>query len=321
MKNPRVIFAGTPEFARASLSALVANGIVPVAVLTQPDRPAGRGKRITASPVKQFAEEHGIKVMQPATLREQTAADALAAREPDLLIVAAYGLLLPQNVLDIPKSGCLNVHASLLPRWRGAAPIQAAILAGDRQTGISLMAMTAGLDCGPVFAAAAIDIGDDETAGELHDRLAVLGGELLVEKLDDILSGTLSAVEQDDAEASYAGKINKQDAQLDWSQDADTLARHVRAYDPVPGAFFFVADDAAASTGSSIRVKCWRGSAVADVRGAPGTVIESGSDGVIVACGEGGLRLEALQLPGKRRVPAREFLQQLDLNGRVLLQA
>ena len=325
MKNPRILFAGTPEFARASLSALVANDIVPVAVLTQPDRPAGRGKRITASPVKRFAEQHEIPVMQPATLREQAAADALAACEPDLLIVAAYGLLLPQNVLDIPTSGCLNVHASLLPRWRGAAPIQAAILAGDRQTGISLMAMTAGLDCGPVFGTAAIDIGDDETAGELHDRLAALGGEFLVEKLDDILGGTLLAVEQDDAEASYAGKINKQDAQLDWSQDADALARHVRAYDPVPGAFFLVDDDVATDktmrTGSSIRVKCWRGSTVKDVRGAPGTVIESGRDGVIVACGKGGLRLEELQLPGKRRVPAREFVRQLDLNGRVLPQA
>jgi methionyl-tRNA formyltransferase len=229
--------------------------------------------------------------------------------------------LLPQNVLDIPTSGCLNVHASLLPRWRGAAPIQAAILAGDRQTGISLMAMTAGLDCGPVFATTAVDIGADETAGELHDRLAVLGGSLLVEKLDDILNGTLSAVEQDDAEASYAGKINKQDARLDWSQDAETLARHVRAYDPVPGAFFFVADDAATSTDSLIRIKCWRGSAVPHVRGAPGEVLESGRDGVIVACGDGGLRLEELQLPGKRRAPAREFLQQFDLNGRVLPQA
>ena len=318
MKNPRVIFAGTPEFARASLSALVAHGIVPVAVLTQPDRPAGRGKRMTASPVKRFAEQHEIPVLQPATLREQTAADALAALAPDVLIVAAYGLLLPQNVLDTPTSGCLNVHASLLPRWRGAAPIQAAILAGDRQTGISLMAMTAGLDCGPVFATAAIDIGDDETAGQLHDRLAALGGKFLVEKLDDILNGTLPAVGQDDAEASYAGKISNQDARLDWSKDADELARHVRAYDPVPGAFFLVADDAATSADSTIRVKCWRGSAVRHVRGAPGTVLESGRDGVIVACGDGGLRLEELQRPGKRRAPAQQFLQQLDLNGRVL---
>ena len=318
MKNPRVIFAGTPEFARASLSALLARGIVPVAVLTQPDRPAGRGKRVTASPVKRLAEQHEIPVMQPATLRDEAAADALAACEPDLLIVAAYGLLLPQNVLDIPAAGCLNVHASLLPRWRGAAPIQAAILAGDRQTGISLMAMTAGLDCGPVFATAAIEIGDNETAGELHDRLAVLGGELLVEKLDDILNGTLSAVAQDDAKASYAGKISKQDARLDWTKDADTLARHVRAYDPVPGAFFFVADDATPSADGLIRIKCWRGSAVPHARGAPGEVLECGRDGVIVACGNGGLRLAELQLPGKRRAPAREFLQQLDLNGRVL---
>ncbi|MGB5510527.1 MAG: methionyl-tRNA formyltransferase [Woeseiaceae bacterium] len=318
MKNPRVIFAGTPEFARASLSALVANGIVPVAVLTQPDRPAGRGKRVTASPVKRFAEQHEIPVMQPATLRDQAVADALIALEPDLLIVAAYGLLLPQNVLDIPTSGCLNVHASLLPRWRGAAPIQAAILAGDRQTGISLMAMTAGLDCGPVFATAGIDIGDRETAGDLHDRLAVLGGKLLVEKLDDILSGTLSAVEQDEAKASYAGKIDKQDARIDWSKDAKALARHVRAYDPVPGAFFFVADDAATSADGSVRIKCWRGSALLQVRGTPGEVLESGRDGIIVACGDGGLRLEELQLPGKRRAPAREFSQQLDLNGRVL---
>ena len=273
---------------------------------------------MTASPVKRFAEQHEIPVMQPATLREQAAADALVAFEPDLLIVAAYGLLLPQNVLDIPTSGCLNVHASLLPRWRGAAPIQAAVLAGDRQTGISLMAITAGLDCGPVFATAAIDIGDDETAGDLHERLAALGGKLLVEKLSDILNGTLSAVEQDDAKACYAGKINKQDARLDWSKDADTLARHVRAYDPVPGAFFFVTDDAATSTDSSIRIKCWRGSAIADVHGAPGEVLESGREGVIVACGDGGLRLEELQRPGKRRAPAREFVQQLDLNGRVL---
>jgi len=318
MKNPRVIFAGTPEFARASLSALLARGIVPVAVLTQPDRPAGRGKRVTASPVKRLAEQHEIPVMQPATLRDQTVADALVACEPDLLVVAAYGLLLPQNVLDIPAAGCLNVHASLLPRWRGAAPIQAAILAGDRQTGISLMAMTAGLDCGPVFATAAIDIGDNETAGELHDRLAVLGGELLVEKLDDILNGTLSAVDQDDAKASYAGKINKQDARLDWTKDADALARHVRAYDPVPGAFFYVADVSAPSAAGLIRIKCWRGSAVPHASGAPGEVLECGRDGVIVACGDGGLRLEELQLPGKRRAPAREFLQQLDLNGRVL---
>lgn len=319
MTNPRVIFAGTPAFALASLSSLLAAGIVPVTVLTQPDRPAGRGKRLTASPVKQFAEEHGIRVMQPPTLREQRIADELAALEPDVLIVAAYGLLLPQNVLDIPRHGCLNVHASLLPRWRGAAPIQAAILAGDRQTGISLMAMTAGLDCGPVFATAAIDIGDEETAGELHDRLATLGGALLVEKLADILAGDVEAAEQDEALTTYAGKIDKQDARIDWSGDADVLARSVRAYNPVPGAFFFVRDESTVANGDGLRIKCWRARVrSAATTAAPGTVLECNRDGIVVACGNDALQLDELQLPGRRRVSAHEFLQQLDLSGRVL---
>jgi len=318
MTNPRVIFAGTPDFALASLSALVETGIVPVAVLTQPDRPAGRGRRLTASPVKQFAELHDINVLQPRTLREQSVADELAALEPDVMIVAAYGLLLPQNVLDIPGHGCLNVHASLLPRWRGAAPIQAAILAGDRKTGISLMAMTAGLDCGPVFATAEVGIDDAETAGELHDRLAVLGGKLLVEKLEDILRGDVEAIEQDDSAATHAGKIKKQDARLDWSQDAETVARCVRAYNPVPGAFFFVDDDSSGEGGDGLRVKCWRARAVVARGAASGSVLECSRDGILVACGDGALRLDELQLPGRRRVPAREFAQQLDLRGRVL---
>lgn len=319
MTNPRVIFAGTPAFALASLSALVAAGIVPVAVLTQPDRPAGRGKRMTASPVKQFAEQHGILVMQPPTLREPCIADELAALEPDVMIVAAYGLLLPQRVLDIPGHGCLNVHASLLPRWRGAAPIQAAILAGDRQTGISLMAVTAGLDCGPVFATAAIDIGADETAGELHDRLAELGGTLLVGKLADILAGRVEAAEQDEALTTYAGKIDKEDARIDWSQDADVLARCVRAYNPVPGAFFFVNDAKARESGAPLRIKCWRArTGPATTTAAPGTVLECNRDGITVACGNDALQLDELQLPGRRRVSAHEFSQQLDLSGRVL---
>jgi len=318
MKNPRVIFAGTPDFALASLSALVEAGIVPVAVLTQPDRPAGRGKRMTASPVKQFAERHGINVLQPPTLRDPGVVEELAALEPDVMIVAAYGLLLPQDVLDIPRHGCLNVHASLLPRWRGAAPIQAAILAGDPETGISLMAMTAGLDCGPVFATAAVSIGPDETAGELHDRLAVLGGELLVAKLEDILCGAAEAVEQDDAKTTYAGKINKQDARLDWTQDADQVARSVRAYNPVPGAYFFVDDESSAANSDGLRIKCWRAEAIAAAGGPPGAVLECSQGGIIVACGNGAVRLDELQLPGRRRAPAREFTQQLDLSGRVL---
>ena len=310
MKNPRVIFAGTPEFALASLSALVEADIRPAAVLTQPDRPAGRGRRMTASPVKRFAEAQGIPVMQPRTLRDEGVVAELRALEPDVMIVAAYGLILPQNVLDIPTRGCINVHASLLPRWRGAAPIQAAILAGDETTGVCLMSMTAGLDSGPVFVAASLAIAADETAGELHDRLATLGGETLVAKLDGILEKRITAVPQDESAATYAGKIKKQDAHLDWTQSAGDLERRIRAYNPVPGAFFF-ADE-------SLRVKCWRAVCIADFDAKPGTVVASGPDGIDVACGSAGLRLLELQLPGKRRVRAREFANQFDLVGREL---
>ena len=310
MKDPRVIFAGTPDFALASLSALVKAGFAPVAVLTQPDRPAGRGKRMTASPVKRFATERGIPVMQPTTLRDEGIVNELQALEPDVMIVAAYGLILPQNVLDIPGRGCVNVHASLLPRWRGAAPIPAAILAGDETSGVCLMAMTAGLDCGPVFASASLAISADETAGELHDRLAKLGSELLVAELGDILDKKITAVPQDESAATYAGKIQTRDARLDWSQSASDLARCVRAYSPVPGAFFFVDE--------SLRVKCWRAVGITEIDAAPGTVVASGPDGIDVACGSGGLRLLELQLPGKRRVEAREIANQLDLIGREL---
>jgi len=320
MNNPRVIFAGTPEFALASLSALVESGITPCAVLTQPDRPAGRGKRLTESPVKRYAAARGIPVLQPITLRDQRAADEVAAFEPDVLIVAAYGLILPQNVLDIPLAGCLNVHASLLPRWRGAAPIQAAILAGDEKTGISLMEMTAGLDCGPVYATSELQIGEQETAGELHDRLALLGGELLVTHLEDILSGRLKASEQDEAQASYAGKITKQDAELDWSRSAASLLRCVRAYNPVPGAYFFVRQQSAHQPDERepLRIKCWRATVVRKSDGQPGTVLQCDRDRFVVACAEDALAIEELQLPGKRRGPVHEIAQHLDLEGQTL---
>ena len=304
----RIVFAGTPDFALASLTALVEGGRKPVAVLTQPDRPAGRGKKLTASPVKQYAIEQGIPVQQPVTLRDEQAAAHLAKLEPDVLIVAAYGLILPQAVLDIPKHGCLNVHASILPRWRGAAPIQAAILAGDAQTGISLMAMTAGLDCGPVFHIEALDIGAEETAGELHDRLAALGGEALVSHLDAILDGDLEAVPQDEEQATYAPKIDKQDARIDWSLAAHESVRRIRAYNPFPGAYCFHGDT---------RIKVWRASAI-DGQAEAGRVLQCDHEAVVVACGEGALRLEELQLPGKRRAPAREFAGQLDITGRRL---
>ena len=304
----RIVFAGTPDFALASLRALVEAGRKPVAVLTQPDRPAGRGKKLTASPVKQYAERHGIPVQQPVTLRNEEAAAELAALEPDILVVAAYGLILPQAVLDIPRHGCLNVHASILPRWRGAAPIQAAILAGDTTTGISLMAMTAGLDCGPVFHIDELDIGSGETAGELHDRLATLGGEALVAHLDAILADEIEAVPQDETRATYAPKIDKQDARIDWATRASEAARRIRAYNPFPGAYCFHGDT---------RIKVWRARAV-DGQAPAGTVLQCDRDAVVVACGEGALRLEELQLPGKRRAAAREFAGQLDLNGQRL---
>ena len=229
MAEPKLLFAGTPEFARASLSAMLDAGFRPQAVLTQPDRPAGRGKKLRPGAVKVYAMEHGIDVLQPATLRDDVAVAELGALTPDVIVVAAYGLILPRAVLDIPAFGCLNVHASLLPRWRGAAPIQAAILAGDEKTGITLMKITEGLDCGPVYTAAELTIGEQETAGELHDRLALLGGETLVANLDAIISGQIEAVAQDENGATYAPKVTKADAELDWQLSADDLWRRVRA--------------------------------------------------------------------------------------------
>ncbi len=308
MTSPKIIFAGTPDFALASLQALVAAGYEPCAVLTQPDRPAGRGKQLTASPVKTFAEAQGIPVLQPATLRDEEPVKMLADLQPDIMIVAAYGLILPQAVLDVPRAGCLNVHASLLPRWRGAAPIQAAILAGDSQTGVCLMQMEAGLDTGPVFACAPVDIGAHESAGELHDRLAAAGGELLVTHLEDILAKGLEATPQDDAHATYAPKIRPADAQLDWQLDAAELERMVRAYDPVPGAWFMAGDE---------RTKC-RDARQVDGDAAPGTVLAAGPEGIVVACGQGALRLGTLQRPGKRAVTAAEYAAQIDLSGRQL---
>lgn len=310
MNDKRIVFAGTPAFALASLQAMVEAGIRPVAVFTQPDRPAGRGKKLTASPVKQYALEQGIDVLQPASLRNEDAAQQLADLQPDLMVVAAYGLILPQQIIDIPEHGCVNVHASLLPRWRGAAPIQAAILAGDDETGISLMSMNAGLDTGPVYVREAVQIGDEETAGELHDRLAWLGGHALVSYLPGILSGDLVAEEQDETQSCYAHKIDKAAAKLDWQLSAVQLARVVRAYNPVPGSRFEY---------DNLLIKCWEADAIAGTDVAPGTVISSSRDGVIVACGDGALRMKVLQRPGKKRVNAQQFSEQLDLTGRCLL--
>lgn len=302
-----MVFAGTPAFALASLHALVAGGIRPVAVYTQPDRPSGRGRKLTASPVKQYALEEDLPVCQPLSLRDAAAQAELAACRPDVIVVAAYGLIFPQAVLDLPRHGCINVHASALPRWRGAAPIQAAILAGDKQTGISLMQMEAGLDSGPVFVTETLTIGSDETAGELHDRLAHLGGELLAANLDDILAGRIPAVPQDADKATHAGKIRTDDAVIDWRRPAAELSRLVRAYNPVPGTRFTVNGEL---------VKCWRATAV-DGDGEPGVVLAAAADGIDVACADGTLRLQELQRAGRNRGPAQALASLLPAGTRL----
>ncbi|MDH3266659.1 MAG: methionyl-tRNA formyltransferase [Gammaproteobacteria bacterium] len=309
MTNPRIIFAGTPDFAVASLAALLAAGMQPCAVLTQPDRPAGRGKQLTPGPVKKLALQHELPLLQPATLRDDAVVEVLAALQADIMIVAAYGLILPQRVLDLPRAGCVNVHASLLPRWRGAAPIQAAILAGDKETGASLMSMDAGLDTGPVFASRPVEIGSHETAGALHNRVAAAGAALLVTHLCDIVAGRMPARQQDETKASYAAKIQTTDAAMDWQQPAVQLGRMVRAFNPTPGAWFMLGEE---------RIKCWQARTVAATGAAPGTVIGANADGIVVACGDGALRLESLQRPGKRAVSAREFAAQLDVVGQQL---
>lgn len=303
----RLVFAGTPAFALASLRGLVAAGRSPVAVLTRPDRPAGRGRKLRAGPVKQYAEQLGIPVLQPETLGDADAVARIREFSPDALIVAAYGLLLPRAVLDLPPSGSLNVHASLLPRWRGAAPVQAAILAGDRETGISLMQMEEGLDSGGVYAQQALTIGAAETAGELTERLATLGAELLQAKLDDILGGRLQARPQDVQQVTCAAKPGRDDPRLDWTLPARTLCRRVRAFNPVPGAWFEFAGE---------RVKCWSAEPADATGETPGQVLGVSKSGIDIACGEASLRVLELQRPGRGRVSAREFADQTALGGR-----
>ncbi len=307
--SPRLIFAGTPGFALESLRAMTEGGFRPLAVMTQPDRPAGRGRKLQASPVKQYALTAGITVMQPESLRAPLVYSQLAALQPDAIVVAAYGLLLPPDLLRLPKRGCINVHASMLPRWRGAAPVQAAILAGDAETGISLMNMEEGLDSGPVYAQQALKIGADETAGELLDRLARLGGELLLQHLAAILDGQLAAVPQDPGKVTSAGKFKPGDARLDWQRPASELSRRLRACNPVPGAWFEVDGE---------RIKCWSGVALEEDGNAPGMVLAVTRDGVDIACGQGVIRLTSLQRPGRGRITGREFGEQLQLQGRRL---
>jgi methionyl-tRNA formyltransferase len=293
----RLVFAGTPEFAVPALDALAGAGHTLAAVLTRPDRPAGRGLAPAASPVKRAAERRRVPVLQPTTLKDEAVQARLAALAPDALVVVAYGLILPQAVLEIPRLGALNVHASLLPRWRGAAPIQRALLAGDRETGVCIMQMAAGLDTGPVLLSEAAPIAPDDTAGTLHDKLAPLGARLLVAALDGLARGTLRPTPQAAEGVSYAAKIEKQESRIDWTRPAVEIERRVRAFDPAPGA-------AARIRGAEVKI--WR-AAVAAARGAPGDVVGVGPDGIVVACGEGALRLEVLQRAGGKRHAAAAF--------------
>ena len=291
----KLIFAGTPEFAAQALATLITAGHQLALVLTQPDRPSGRGMVLRPSPVKALALEHGIEVFQPPTLRDAAAQARLQAVGADAMIVAAYGLILPQAVLDLPRFGCINIHASLLPRWRGAAPIQRAILAGDAESGVCIMQMEAGLDTGPVLLSAALPIAEDETAGSLHDRLAELGARLIVAALEKL---PLAALPQADEGVTYAAKIEKSEALLDWNLSAQQLARQVRAFNPFPGAL---------ATLGKLSVKVWRASAEAG-EGSPGTILASDRAGILVACGEGVLRLTELQKAGGKRLSAAQFL-------------
>jgi methionyl-tRNA formyltransferase len=304
----RIVFAGTPEFAVPSLRAAAQRGEV-VAVYTQPDRPAGRGRGLQASPVKLEAVRRGIPVLQPETLRTQLSRDALRALQPDLMVVVAYGLLLPQSILDIPKHGCWNVHASLLPRWRGAAPVQRAIEAGDAETGVCLMQMEKGLDTGPVLLSQRTPIGGAETGGELHDRLAMLGAQVLADGLGLLRAGMKPvAVPQPDAGATYAHKLDKAEAKLDWTQPAEVLARKVRAFQPWP-----VAE--AQLDGERVRIHAAEALPLAHAA-APGTVLLARREGIDVACGEGALRLQRVQRDGGKPLAVADYLNARPLAGR-----
>jgi len=291
----RLIFAGTPEFAATALLAIVDAGHDVMLVMTQPDRPAGRGMSLQPSPVKRLALERGIAVFQPSTLKDAAAQERIVATGAEVMVVAAYGLILPQAVLDLPYLGCVNIHASLLPRWRGAAPIQRALLAGDSETGVCIMQMEAGLDSGPVLLREAVPIGAEDTAGSLHDRLAELAARLIVAALARL---PLAGQPQPEEGVTYAHKIGKGDALSDWSVSAAELDRQVRAFNPVPGA--------QASLGGEA-VKVWRAAAVAG-NGEIGRILRVDRDSIVVACGAGALVVAELQKAGGRRLPVRQFL-------------
>ncbi len=294
----RTVFMGTPEFAIPPLEGLIAAGVNLVGVYTQPDRPKGRGKKLAASPVKQLARQHDIPVFQPQKLRDPQAVEELRALRPELIIVVAYGQILPKEILDMPRYHCINIHASLLPKYRGAAPINKAIIDGETETGVTTMLMDVGLDTGDMLVKRAVPIGADETAGELHDRLAILGRETLEETLSLLCAGELVGEKQDDSLSCYAPMLKKEDGLIDWTKTAGEVHNRVRGLDPWPGSYTYLDGDVLKIAATTL----------ADGEGEAGTILCADKNGVVVACGEGAIRIGELQLAGKKRLAAVNFL-------------
>lgn len=298
-----ILFAGTPQFAASALAAILTEHRV-VGVLTQPDRPSGRGMQMTASSVKQLALQHNLPVLQPVSLKSEEAQHSIAALHADVMVVAAYGLILPAAVLAMPRYGCLNIHASLLPRWRGAAPIQRAIQAGDAETGITIMQMDEGLDTGDMLLCHSCPIDVSDTAATLHDKLAAIGASSILQALRALPEGGLVATPQEATQVSYAAKLLKNESALDWQLDAQVLQRLIRAFNPFPVC-------TAGYNGTLLKI--WQASHVADLNGEPGTILTVDKHGITVACGQGALRLEVLQRPGGKAQPAMQFLQAIPM--------
>lgn len=309
MTGMRIIFMGTPEFACPTLRTLIERGENVVAVVTQPDRPKGRGQQTLPPPVKVVAEEHGIPVLQPVKVRLPESIEQIRALEPDLIVVIAFGQILPKALLDIPKHGCINVHASLLPRYRGAAPLNWCIINGECETGVTTMMMDVGLDTGDMLLKRATPIDPDEDTQSLHDRMSLLGGELLAETLDRLKAGELVPEKQDDSLTCYAAMMKKEDGLIDWTRSAQQIKNQVRGMTPWPGAFSFLDDKLL----KVYKVQTASGS------GTPGTVVAAGRDGIEVACGEGSLLIRELQLEGKKRMAAGDFLAGYKVQPGVLL--
>ncbi len=295
----KIIFAGTPDFAATHLQALIRQHDI-VAVYTQPDRPAGRGKKLTASPVKLLAAQNNLDVYQPQSLKDAEQQAILARLQADIMVVVAYGLILPQVILDTPRLGCINVHGSILPRWRGAAPIQRAVEAGDNETGITIMQMDAGLDTGAMLSISRCTIDTDETSGSLYDKLAALGGPTLLGTLDKIEAGTAVATAQDNDQSTYAKKIDKIEALINWLESAAIIDRRIRAFNPFPAAYTEIGGQ---------RVKIWGAQVAPEQQASPGQILAADNNGLLVACGQGCLLLTEIQLAGKSRMPVSEILR------------